>query len=143
MRIISGKYKGRNINPPKGLPVRPTTDMAKVGLFNILNNYFDFENIKVLDLFAGTGNITLEFISRGTQDISSIDMHFKCIEFIKGQSALMNAPKAKAIKSNVFNFLNKCTETFDIIFADAPYDLEKAIEIPDIVFTKKLLNPEG
>lgn len=143
MRIISGKYKGRHIQPPSGLPVRPTTDMAKVALFNILTNYFDFENIKVLDLFAGTGNITLEFISRGTSDITSIDMHFKCIQFIKTQSEVMEARKAKAIKSDVFSFLNKCTESFDLIFADPPYDLEKAVQIPTIVFTNKLLKPEG
>lgn len=143
MRIVSGKYGGIQIHPPSGLPSRPTTDMAKVGLFNILTNYFDFENISVLDLFAGTGNITFEFISRGVSDITSIDMHFKCIEFIKKQSAAMKAEKARVIKSDVFSYINKCEESFDIIFADPPYDLEKTLQLPDMVFNNNLLNING
>lgn len=143
MRIVSGKYGGMQIHPPSGLPSRPTTDMAKVALFNILANYFDFENIKVLDLFAGTGNITFEFISRGVNKITSVDMHFKCIQFIKTQSAILKAPKANVIKSDVFSYVNKCEERFDIIFADPPYDLEKTLELPDMVFNKNLLNADG
>jgi 16S rRNA (guanine(966)-N(2))-methyltransferase RsmD len=143
VRIVSGKYKGRHLHPPAGLPVRPTTDMAKVSLFNILNNYFDFEKLKVLDLFSGTGNITLEFISRGCSDITSIDSHFKCIQFIKEQSVIMEIRKSKAVKADVFGYLKKCSESFDLIFADPPYDMQKTNDIPEIIFSRKLLNPEG
>ena len=125
MRIISGKYKGRRINPPKGLPVRPTTDMSKEALFNVLNNHFNFDSLIVLDLFAGTGNISYEFASRGSSPITSVDGDFGCVKFIKQIAAEYDFPIA-AVKSDVFKFLEKCNTSFDIIFADPPYGLDQA-----------------
>src|SRR5210317_606039 len=104
MRIISGTHKGRKIIAPKKLPVRPTTDMAKESLFNILNNQFYFDEISVLDLFAGTGNVSYEFASRGTQHIISVDKDFGCVKFINETSETLNMP-IQVIKSDVFKFL--------------------------------------
>ncbi|MNR97544.1 Ribosomal RNA small subunit methyltransferase D [compost metagenome] len=144
MRIISGKYKGRRIFPPKGLPVRPTTDMSKEALFNVLNNHFNFEGLKVLDLFAGTGNISFEFASRGSSPITSVDADFGCVKFIK-QVASEYDFNIAATKSDVFSFLEKNKTTYDIIFADPPYGLDqKTFEnIVLSVFEKELLNEEG
>jgi len=144
MRIISGKYKGRRIFPPKGLPVRPTTDMSKEALFNVLNNHFSFEGLKVLDLFAGTGNISYEFASRGSTPITSVVGDFGCVKFIK-QVASEYDFNIAATKSDVFSFLEKNKTTYDIIFADPPYGLDqKTFErIVLLVFEKGLLNEEG
>lgn len=144
MRIISGKYKGRRISPPKGLPVRPTTDMSKESLFNILNNTFDFNELKVLDLFAGTGNISFEFASRGSKPITSVDADFGCVKFIKQVTSEFDFDIA-AIKSDVFSFLEKNKATYDIIFADPPYGLDqKSFEkIVLTVFENELLDEEG
>ena len=120
MRIISGKYKGRRISPPKGLPVRPTTDMSKEALFNVLNNHFSFEGLKILDLFAGTGNISYEFASRGSTPITSVDGDFGCVKFIK-QVATEYDFNIAATKSDVFTYLERCKTSYDIIFADSPY----------------------
>ncbi|NBL65215.1 16S rRNA (guanine(966)-N(2))-methyltransferase RsmD [Flavobacterium sp. NST-5] len=144
MRIISGKYKGRRISPPKNLPVRPTTDMSKEALFNILNNYFNFSGLKILDLFAGTGNISYEFASRGSENITSVDADFGCVKFIK-QTADEFDFNISAIKSNVFQFLEKANSQYDIIFADPPYGLEQKDfdKIVNLVFEKNLLDEEG
>ncbi|PWA08916.1 RsmD family RNA methyltransferase [Flavobacterium laiguense] len=144
MRIISGKYKGRRISPPKGLPVRPTTDMSKEALFNVLNNHFSFENLKVLDLFAGTGNISYEFASRGSMPITSVDGDFGCVKFIKQVAAEYDFNIA-ATKSDVFAFLEKCKTSYDIIFADPPYALDQKTfeKIVLLIFEKELLNEEG
>ncbi|KQB43500.1 N6-adenine-specific methylase [Flavobacterium daejeonense] len=144
MRIISGKYKGRRINPPKGLPVRPTTDMSKESLFNILNNHFNFDSLKILDLFAGTGNISYEFASRGSEPITSVDGDFGCVKFIKQTAAEFDFPIA-AIKSDVFKFLEKCNTSYDIIFADPPYGLDQNIfeKVVLLVFENNILNEEG
>lgn len=144
MRIISGLYKSRKIVAPKNLPVRPTTDMAKEGLFNVLNNTFYFDAISVLDLFAGTGNISYEFASRGTKDIISVDQDFGCIKFINQTSETFKMP-VKTIKSDVFKFLEKASLKFDVIFADPPYDfsLEQFSKIPELVFQNALLEDDG
>ena len=144
MRIISGKYKGRRISPPKGLPVRPTTDMSKEALFNVLNNYFNFSELKVLDLFAGTGNISFEFASRGSDNITSVDADFGCIKFIK-QIAQEFDFNLAAIKSDVFKFLEKNNTSYDIIFADPPYALDQATfeKIVTLIFEKELLQEDG
>jgi 16S rRNA (guanine966-N2)-methyltransferase len=144
MRIISGKYKGHRISPPKNLPVRPTTDMSKESLFNVLNNHFNFSDVKVLDLFAGTGNISYEFGSRGTEQITCVDEDFGCIKFIK-QTAIQFDFGISAIKANVFGFLDKSTSSYDIIFADPPYHLEQAKmeKIATTVFEKNLLDESG
>jgi 16S rRNA (guanine966-N2)-methyltransferase len=144
MRIISGKFKGRRISPPKGLPVRPTTDMSKEALFNVLNNHFSFDNLKVLDLFAGTGNISYEFASRGSTPITSVDGDFGCVKFIKQVAAEYDFNIA-ATKSDVFSFLEKNKTSYDIIFADPPYGLDQKIfeKIVLLVFEKGLLNEDG
>jgi 16S rRNA (guanine966-N2)-methyltransferase len=144
VRIISGKYKGRRISPPKNLPVRPTTDMSKESLFNVLNNHYDFSELKVLDLFAGTGNISFEFGSRGSENITCVDEDFGCIKFIKQTAAEFDFNIA-AIKSNVFTFLEKANTSYDIIFADPPYHLEqhKMEKIATTIFDKNLLNETG
>lgn len=144
MRIISGKYKGRRINPPKNLPVRPTTDMSKESLFNILNNYFNFSELRVLDLFAGTGNISYEFASRGSGPITSVDGDYGCVTFIKKTAKEFDFD-ITAIKSDVFKFLEKSKASFDIIFADPPYGMDqKDFErIVSLVFENELLEEDG
>jgi len=144
MRIISGKHKGRKITAPKKLPVRPTTDMAKEGLFNILNNSYYFADIAVLDLFSGTGNIALEFGSRGCMHITSVDENQGCVQFITKTAATLDLP-ITALKSDVFSYLEKTHTQADIIFADPPYELafEDFSKILDIIFSKKLLLEEG
>src|SRR6056297_527079 len=134
MRIISGKYKGKRLTAPKKLPVRPTTDMAKEALFNILNNRFYFDELKVLDLFAGTGNISYEFASRGTEEITCVDAHYGCVKFISetAESFDMNI---ETIKSDVYTYLENSSQKFNIIFADPPYDFshEQFADIPKLV----------
>ncbi|HEX8562022.1 MAG TPA: RsmD family RNA methyltransferase [Flavobacterium sp.] len=144
MRIISGKYKGRRITTPKNLPVRPTTDMSKEALFNVLNNHFNFSGLKVLDLFSGTGNISYEFASRGSDNITSVDADFGCVKFIKQTAAEFDFNIA-AIKSDVFSFLQKNNSTYDIIFADPPYALDQGTfdKIVLTVFEKELLQEDG
>ena len=144
MRIISGKYKGRRITPPKNLPVRPTTDMSKEALFNVLNNYFNFSELKVLELFAGTGSISYEFGSRGCSPILCVDGDVGCVNFIK-KTAKEFEFDITAIKNDVFKFLEKHLGNYDIIFADPPYNLEqKEFEkIIELIFANKLLNEEG
>jgi len=144
MRIISGKYKGRRISAPKNLPVRPTTDMSKESLFNILNNRFSFEGIKVLDLFSGTGNISYEFGSRGAGNITAVDADFGCIKFIKQTAAEFELP-INAYKSDVLKYLRSGKASYDIIFADPPYDMiqKDFEEIVTLVFENELLDEAG
>lgn len=143
MRIISGRYRGRKISPKNTLSVRPTTDMAKESLFNILSNNFDFEGMSILDLFAGTGSISFEFLSRGCQNVTSVDINSRCIENIIHAAKTLDTREIHPVKANVFNYLNGVKRTFDIIFADPPYDMEGVETIPGIVFEKELLNNEG
>lgn len=142
MRIIGGKYKGKNIIAPKNLPVRPTTDFAKESLFNILNNRIDFEDCKLLELFAGTGNIGYEFASRGCKDITSVDVNFQCIQFIKRMNRELQFNN-RIIRSEAMRFLKQCKEQYNFIFADPPYQMEGIESIPTLVFEKELLKPES
>lgn len=143
MRIISGDLRGRKIDPPKGLPVRPTTDMSKEALFNVLSNRLDFEDIRVLDLFSGTGNISLEFASRGVTDLVSVDQNFKCCAFLTAMVEEFKLPGVRVVRDRVFKFIERTHEPFDLIFADPPYDLPELSEIPDRIFNAKLLKPNG
>lgn len=143
MRIISGKYKGKTLQAPKQLPVRPTTDFAKEGLFNIIENTFDIEELNVLDLFCGTGNISFEFASRGAKNIVSVDANNHCVCFVKETSNKLELNQLTVIKQDVFRFLQKSTQTFDFIFADPPYQLKTLIEIPDLIFKNNWLNDSG
>lgn len=144
MRIVSGKHKGRRISAPKKLPVRPTTDMAKEALFNILNNRFYFDELNVLDLFAGTGNISYEFASRGTSAITAVDSDAGCVAFI-AKIAREMAMEITPIKSDAFNYLKKVHSKSDVIFADPPYgiSLEAFASIPFLVFENGLLHDNG
>ncbi len=143
MRIISGKYKGQRIPASKNLPVRPTTDLAKESLFNILSNRLDFDLIKVLDLFSGTGNISYEFYSRGVRTITAVDASEKCVRFIKETIRKFGMEGIEVYKSDVFKFLPLLREPFDLIFADPPYDLDRLPELPDAVFKNNLLSENG
>ncbi|MDX1428070.1 MAG: RsmD family RNA methyltransferase, partial [Salegentibacter mishustinae] len=144
MRIISGTNKGKRLVAPKKLPVRPTTDMAKEALFNILNNNFQFSQLSILDLFSGTGNIAYEFASRGSKEITAVDANYDCVKFIKKTAQELDF-NISTIKSDVFKFLEKAYVKADIIFADPPYDFEENefLKIPQIVFEKNLLNQNG
>lgn len=144
MRIISGTNRGKRIIAPKKLPVRPTTDMAKEALFNIIGNQYYFNEISFVDLFAGTGNISYEFASRGTEQIVSVDADFGCVKFIN-QIAKELDFNISTIKSDVFSYLQKASFKSDIIFADPPYDmsLEDFSKIPELVFKNDLLLENG
>ncbi len=144
MRIVSGKLKGRKINAPNKLPTRPTTDMAKEALFNILNNQYYFDELTILDLFSGIGSISLEFASRGTTDITSVDNFYGCISFLD-KTAKELSVEINTIKSDAFKFLKTNTRQYDIVFADPPYALEqnKFEEIYNLVFEKQLLKKNG
>ena len=144
MRIISGKYKGKRVLAPKKLPVRPTTDFAKEALFNILNNHFYFDAIAVLDLFAGSGNISYEFASRGCKQICCVDNDISCLQFIAKTAAALQFP-IQTIKSDVFKFLETTTQKADIIFADPFYNFTTAqfTNIVERVFKNEVLHPEG
>lgn len=143
LRIISGAHKGRRISAPKKLPVRPTTDMAKESLFNILNNRFYFDEIKVLDLFSGTGNISYEFSSRGCTDIIAVDSSKPCITFIDKMTDEMKTTGLFPVLSDVLNFLTRDFNTYDLIFADPPYDFEGYEELINLIFEKKMLKEDG
>ncbi len=144
MRIISGEFKGRKFQLPKGLTLRPTTDFAKEGLFNVLRNLTVFEEKRVLDLFAGTGSLSLEFISRGAQWVLAIDINETHCRLIREFSAKIECDhKVEAIRSDVFKYLQVSGEKFDIIVADPPYDHKKITDIPQIIFEKNLLEKGG
>ncbi len=144
MRIISGTNKGKRLIAPAKLPVRPTTDMAKEALFNILANTYAFKDLQVLDLFSGTGNIAYEFASRGAGPITAVDAHFECVKFIKKTAADLEFP-INVIKSDVFKFLEKTSIKADIIFADPPYDfkLDSFSKIAYLTFERELLAENG
>lgn len=144
MRIISGSRKGIILHPPKGLPVRPTTDRAKESFFNILENKYHLDELKVLDLFAGTGNMSFEFASRGCDEIWSVDLNKKCIDYINETAKKLEFIQLHAITSDVFRFLkNEPLKPFDIIFADPPYDLPKLDLLTELIFDKKLIAENG
>jgi 16S rRNA (guanine(966)-N(2))-methyltransferase RsmD len=145
MRIIAGKFKSRRFYPPADKwPTRPTTDFAKEGLFNILTNHFDFEDIKVLDLFGGTGNHTYEFISRGCKDVTYVDKHAPAVRFVRETAALLKIEDCITIvQGDVFGYIERIAEQYDYIFAGPPYGLPKLDSIPDKVFEHNLLRGEG
>ena len=129
--------------PHKVFNARPTTDFAKAGLFNILNNYFYFENLKVLDLFSGTGGIGLEFVSRGSSNVEMVEMDQKNFKFIAGALKTLEINNVKLIRNDALKYLSFCKPGYDIIFADPPYEMDGIVVIPDLIFERKLLNDEG
>jgi 16S rRNA (guanine(966)-N(2))-methyltransferase RsmD len=144
MRIITGKYGGRKINPPSKMPyTRPTTDVAKEGLFNIITNNISIQGMKTLDIFGGTGSISYELASRGASDITIVEKDPKMYDFIKNKIEEFEIEHCKVVKSDVFRFLEFCTEKFDLIFAGPPYSLKNIDEIPTLIREKKLLKHGG
>jgi 16S rRNA (guanine966-N2)-methyltransferase len=144
MRIISGKYGGRKINPPSRMPyTRPTTDVAKEGLFNIIENNIPIAGIKTLDIFGGTGSISYELASRGARDLTIIEKDPKMYDFIKSKIAELKIENCEVIKSDVFRYLESCTEKFDLIFAGPPYALKNIDDLPQIIREKQLLTEGG
>jgi 16S rRNA (guanine(966)-N(2))-methyltransferase RsmD len=143
LRIISGKYKGRVIRPPKNFKARPTTDFAKENLFNILNNNFDFSELSVLDLFSGTGSISYEFASRECISVVSIESNFKHQSFIRKTIDEIGLSNIKSIKSDAFRYVKFCNDKFDIVFADPPYDLKEIESIPEYIFKQQVLKENG
>lgn len=123
MRIVSGKWRGKRITAPKTLPSRPTTDFGKESLFNILNNRFYFEDLRVLDLFAGTGNISYEFASRGTTELTAVDQNKQCVRFIS-QTADELGVDIQTIQGDALQWVRRAVTQYDIVFADPPYEFE-------------------
>lgn len=143
MRIIGGTYKGRNITVSRGFDSRPTTDFAKEGLFNILHNYFDFDNTLVLDLFGGTGSITFEFISRGCKSTDLVEINSRAVHAIAKLAEDLGMKGIHPVRMDAFRFIEICKKQYNIIFADPPYDLKCLPTLPDLVFGHQLLLPEG
>jgi len=139
LRIVSGLYRGKTINPPKNFKARPTTDFAKEALFNILVNHFDFEDLEVLDLFSGTGSIGYEFVSRGASFVEMVEKNYLHSEFIRKVLQDMNIQNARIVKSDAFIYIERMSRAFDIVFADPPYDLEGLAEIPDKILKSRVL----
>ena len=142
MRIISGVHKGKKIQAPKNLPIRPTTDRAKESLFNILENRYIFENKKILDLFSGSGNISFEFSSRANVEITAVDNNINCIEFIKKINKELNY-NITAVQSNCRNFINNTIEKFDIVFMDPPYNYDEYYALRKLIIEKNIINEDG
>ena len=143
MRIISGRCGGRNITPPKHQRARPTTDFAKENLFNVLGNRLDFEELEVLDLFAGTGSISYEFASRGAKAGTSVEINAVHYNFIRQTARDFGFTALHPVKANVFLYLKSCAKKYDVIFSDAPYDLEGSEAVVDMVLEKGLLKEGG
>ena len=143
MRIITGQFKGRHFDIPRTFKARPTTDFAKENIFNVLNGYIDFDGITALDLFAGTGSISLELVSRGCKEVVSVEKDRDYARFIAECMKKINAENDILIRGDVFRFLKSCHQKFDLIFADPPYALPELDTLPDLVFEHDLLTADG
>ena len=143
MRIITGQYKGRHFDIPRTFKARPTTDFAKENIFNVLQGYIDFEDATALDLFAGTGSISLELVSRGCKQVVSVEADRDHANFIRQCFKKLNEDRDILVRGDVFRFLKSCHQKFDFIFADPPYALEDLAKIPDLVLNGELLNEDG
>lgn len=143
MRIIGGTHKRRIIRAPSRLPVRPTTDLAKEALFNVLNNHLDFEGLLVLDLFSGTGNISYEFASRGAGRVLSVDHFPACVVFTRKTAEQLGFTNVQAVRSDVFRFISHCKSRFDLVFADPPFDWPHTAALPERIFGSGLIGPGG
>lgn len=143
MRIISGSHRGKIIKAPSRLPVRPTTDMAKESLFNILMNYFDLDSVRVLDVFAGTGNLSYEFASRGAEVVVSVDENRDCIQFITRMAQEMGFAQLSARRNEALTYLRRNTERFHIAMADPPYDWDGHAELVELATSGRVLLEDG
>ena len=151
MRIITGIYKGRHFEIPRSFKARPTTDFAKENIFNVLTGYMDFEGATALDLFSGTGSISLELLSRGCKQVIGVELdrdHHRfiqqCLQKLQGEKNVQcSMSNVQCIRGDAFRFIKSCKQQFDFIFADPPYALKELPQIPGLVFEKSLLKPEG
>ncbi len=144
MRVITGKYKGRHFDVPRSFKARPTTDFAKENLFNVLRSYLDFEEgPSALDLFAGTGSISLELLSRGCRRVVSVEKDPQHYAFIRSVVEKLQDQVADPVRADVLRFIEKCREQFDFIFADPPYALKELPQLPDLILSRPLLRPGG
>lgn len=144
MRIISGQFRGKKLIAPSDLPVRPTTDFAKTGLFNIINNYYSIEKLTVVDLYAGTGNLSFEFASRGCKDITAIDKDSSCCNYMNKTAQQLNISQSlKVLQSDVLTYLSNSKKQSDIIIADPPYEETPASELVNLIFDNQLLKSNG
>lgn len=143
MRIISGEFKGRRFQAPDTLPARPTTDAAKESLFNILGNHLEWEDLDVLDLFAGIGSISLEFVSRGARNVHAVDSYAGCTKFIQSMAQKFGMDNLQVFKQDAFEYLKRCRFSYNLIFADPPYQLPNIAAIPDIVLNADCLVQDG
>ena len=143
MRIISGIYGGRRLSPPKNITARPTTDFAKESLFNLLNNRMDLEGIDMLDLFAGTGGIGIECISRGAREVTAVEIAHVQQNWIIACCKQLGIRNLSVIRGDVFKFLSACRTKYDLIFADPPYALEQLPTLPDLILGQDILKEDG
>lgn len=143
MRIIRGRYQRRQIQAPNNLPVRPTTDMAKESLFNILENHLYWEDTIALDLFAGTGNISYELVSRGCPRVTAVDENQACVKFMRETASKLGMEELSVVRSDVFRFLPLNKAKYDLIFADPPYDCQHYDLLIQLLFEKQLLKEDG
>ena len=144
MRIISGKYGGRKINPPHNMPyTRPTTDIAKEGLFNILQNRIQIDGASTLDLFGGTGCISYELASRGAENLTIVEKDSQMLQFIKNNVDMLKIENVQVLNMDVFQFINTCSQQYDVIFAGPPYALNTIDDLPKIIVDRKLISPKG
>lgn len=143
MRIITGIYKGRHFDIPRSFKARPTTDFAKENIFNVLTQYVDFDGAEALDLFSGTGSISLELVSRGCQTVVSVEMDRDHHRFIQECLKKLNTKVCIPIRGDMFRFVKSCRQQFDFIFADPPYALKELPQIPDLVLQKGILKEDG
>ena len=145
MRVITGKYKGRHFDIPRSFKARPTTDFAKENIFNVLTGYMDFENAEALDLFSGTGSISLELLSRGCAQVTSVELDRDHFHFISEcvKKLTPDTSQWRGIRGDVFRFVRTCRQQYDFIFADPPYALKELPQIPDLIFERQLLKPDG
>ncbi len=143
MRIIRGEYRGRTLNIPKNLPVRPTTDFAKEALFNILENTIDLTQIRFLDLFAGTGSISYEMASRGCRHITSVDLNTQCIKYMNLVKQQLDIKCLQVVRSDALRFLSQCRQPYDLIFADPPYEMPGIEILPAGVINSSCLKEGG
>lgn len=143
MRIISGIFRGKHIHPPGNFKARPTTDFAKESLFNILSHRFTIEGMDILDLFSGTGSITYEFASRGARSVVAVEMAAVHYHFIRETCRSMQLEQVSVLRSDVFRYIRKPVQSFDIIFADPPYDHKELSALPDLIFATEILRKQG
>lgn len=141
MRIIRGKYGRRRFDVPRNITARPTTDFARENIFNVLENLRDFDDLSALDLFSGTGAMALEFLSRGCDQVMAVEMASTQANFIRSVKDKLNATNLKVVKGDVFKFVETCSEKFDMIFADPPYDHPRFAEIPELILNSRMLKP--